>query len=234
MKLSASFNVSLISELFSYLLLVLFLYSGYIRFGWKTTFLFLVASIYWTMPLENFGVLMNFFNYCTPSTSLCSKYLLWIGNVPFWISIGWFDVTFPAFHISDYFVKANTWTKAVVGGLIAVNLDLILDPAATSSKLWIWTHESFYILGVPVTNYIAWFLLVTLFIIVFEKTVFRKESINFMKPIENILFKGLQNSSSNRNMVVTLFLRLTFFQLLFIIIYTPISAAFMHLSTIVG
>jgi hypothetical protein len=51
------------SELVAYGLLAVYIHSGRLRYGLLTTFLFLVGSLYWTLVLENFGVLMSFFSY---------------------------------------------------------------------------------------------------------------------------------------------------------------------------
>lgn len=223
---------SIVSELFSYSIAVLFLFSGYLYRGWRVTLLFFVGSLYWTMLLENFGAIMHFFSYNVQTyPTAYPVYLIWIGLVPFWISIGWFDVIFPAFQFSSLFAKDRTLTKAVLVSLIAVNLDLLIDPAATASGLWAWTHESFYFLGVPITNYIGWFLLPFLFTIVFDITVIRRQSIGILKPLERFIWKNNQNLASFKTLVGTFFLRLVIFQLVFMVIYSPILMTISSLAT---
>ncbi len=231
----ANANISVMSELFSYVLLALFLYSGYLLYDWKTTLLFLAGSLFWTIPLENFGVLMNFFSYSVRThPTVYPYYLLWIGPVPFWISIGWFDATFPAFQFSKVLVKrGKTLSRAVVGGLIAVNLDLLIDPVAVASGLWLWTHKSFYFLGVPITNYIGWFMLVSLFITVYDKTVVQRLQIGFLKPLERLIWRGLPNLTSFRTLLTVFFVRLIIFQLIFIVTYVPLLMAISSLATMI-
>jgi uncharacterized membrane protein len=229
--------VSLMSEAISYLLLALFLFSGYHILGGKITLLFLAGSLFWTLPLESFGVLMSFFSYeVQTSPYVYPRYLIWAGVVPFWISIGWFDVTFPAYHFSrTLLAKHDALVASLVGGLIAVNMDLLIDPAATSSHLWRWTHDSFYLFGVPVTNYVGWFLLSSLFLLVFDVTVIKRQHFKFLTPIERVVCKRSQNiDSSFRNLIVTFFFRLFVFQLVFIGIYVPLLMSISRFASMVG
>ncbi|MEA3486879.1 MAG: carotenoid biosynthesis protein [Thermodesulfobacteriota bacterium] len=64
-----------------------------------------------------------------------------------------------------------TW-RATVGGLIAMGIDLWLDPIATSPEImnWVWGKGDFLLIfGIPLYNFMAWFLLVFLFAILWEK-----------------------------------------------------------------
>ena len=225
------------SEVVSYLILALFLYSGYYIFGGKIILLFLAGSLFWTLPLESFGVLMKFFSYeVQASPYVYPRYVLWAGIVPFWISVGWFDITFPAFLFSrTLFAKNGALVTSIIGGLIAVNMDLLIDPVATSSHLWRWTHDSFYLLGVPVTNYIGWFLLSSLFLLVFDVTVVKRQHFKFLIPLERVFCKRSHNiDSSFRNLIVTFFFRLIVFQLIFIGIYVPLLTSISGLASMIG
>lgn len=229
-------TVSLMSEAISYLLLALFLFSGYHLYGGKITLLFLAGSLFWTLPLESFGVLMNIFSYeVQTSPYVYPRYLIWAGVVPFWISIGWFDVTFPAYHFSRTLAQSGALVTSIVGGLIAVNMDLLIDPAATSSQLWRWTHDSFYLFGVPVTNYVGWFLLSSLFLLVFDVTVVKRQHFRLLSPIERVVCKSSRNiDSSFRNLIATFFFRLVVFQLIFIGSYVPLLASISGFASMVG
>ncbi|WP_231551432.1 carotenoid biosynthesis protein [Methanobacterium sp. SMA-27] len=56
-----------------------------------------------------------------------------------------------------------------IGGLIAVNLDMILDPVAVSPQVagWIWTGGGPYF-GIPIGNFIGWFLVAAIAIFIFR------------------------------------------------------------------
>jgi uncharacterized membrane protein len=212
--------VSVGSELVAYALLILYIYSGNKKFGLQTTIFFLLGSLYFTLVLENIGVLMNFFSYTSSEPNSNPFYLLWVGKTPLWISVGWFDVTFPGFILLDNLIsKIGLWSKAIICGVIAVSLDLIIDPAATAFQLWRWTHPSFYFLGVPITNYIAWFLLATFYIAVFE-SVHLKSSFSALIPFRSNKTKLLPDNLLQT--AIRLFSRLIVFQGIFVVFYVPI------------
>lgn len=221
------------SELVAYGLLALYIYSGQKRFGLQTTILFLIGSLYFTLILENVGVLMNFFSYTNTEPSSSPFYLLWVGRTPLWISIGWFDITFPTFMLLNSIIsKAGLWSRAVLGGIIAVSLDLIIDPAATASQLWRWTHPSLYILGVPITNYIAWFLLATFYIATFESIYLNASFFSLIPFGNNKREKILPDTIPKKT--VSLVSRLMVFQVVFVLIYVPILYSIATIGTLPG
>ena len=62
--------------------------------------------------------------------------------------------------------------RATVGGLIAMGIDLWMDPIATSAQMmnWVWAKgDVLLVLGIPHTNFLGWFLLIFLFAIFWEK-----------------------------------------------------------------
>lgn len=229
-----SISVSFGSELVAYGLLALYLYSGRKRYGLRTVLLFLFGSLFWTLILENFGVLMNFFSYTGLNPSSRPSYLLWAGLTPFWISVGWFDITFPVFMLLDSIIqKAGFWRKAMLGGIIAVSLDLAIDPAATAFQLWRWTHPSLYFLGVPITNYIAWFLLSTFYLAVFE-SVHIGASISALIPFRTNYNERWVSDKVSGKTAVRLVSRLVVFQAVFVAIYVPILYSIASIGTLPG
>jgi uncharacterized membrane protein len=193
------------SELVAYGLLTVYIHSGRKRYGLPTTLIFLVGSLYWTLVLENVGVLMSFFSYTGAIPGSSPIYLVWVGLTPLWVPVGWFDVTFPTYMLLGEAVpRAGLWTKAAAGGLVATSLDLVIDPGATASGLWRWTHPSVYFLGVPITNYVAWFLLVALYIAAFESAT-----------------KG-KAFTQGRQTAFRLIKRLAILQAVYVAVYVPI------------
>ena len=226
--------VSVGSELVAYVLCILYLYAGYRKYGFRVPLLFLVGTLYWTLLLENVAVLLGFFTYTYPNPNGGPYYLLWAGLTPLWISIGWFDVTFPAFMLLEHVLpKAGIWTKAVAGGVLALSLDSAIDPAATAAGLWTWTHRSLYFLGVPVTNYIAWFMLTTLYLAVYQSVHMRikisalvstKPFNTTSKPSYDVQLKTVQS----------LVARLVIFQVAFLAVYIPILYTIASIGTLPG
>jgi len=56
-----------------------------------------------------------------------------------------------------------------IGGFIAVNLDMILDPVAVAPQIagWVWTGGGPYF-GIPIGNFIGWFLVSAVAILIFR------------------------------------------------------------------
>lgn len=56
-----------------------------------------------------------------------------------------------------------------IGGLVALNLDMILDPVAIlpPSPGWVWIHGGPYY-GIPISNFVGWFLITAGVILIFR------------------------------------------------------------------
>ncbi len=69
-----------------------------------------------------------------------------------------------------------------ISGLIAVNLDMILDPVAVSPQIagWVWTGGGCYF-GIPMGNFIGWFLVaaIALFIFRFYEAISPKSNTSY-------------------------------------------------------
>ncbi len=144
--------------------------------GWKAT-LFFIGSFLFTGLEENFWIIYGhsvgqdtyFFNP--------EAYYLWFGTVPFYVCIGWFFIAYGMVYTSTKLFKGTLGgpgiiKRAVFGGLLAVNLDLVIDPIAVRNVWWVWPQAdgaTFWILGIPFTNFLGWFLLIFLFGILWEK-----------------------------------------------------------------
>lgn len=76
-------------------------------------------------------------------------YQLW--GVPITIGITWFIVTLAAWHIVS-FGNLNLPQRLLLGAVLAVMFDLILEQFAISYGLWSWSGGR-----VPLSNYITWF-----------------------------------------------------------------------------
>lgn len=54
------------------------------------------------------------------------------------------------------------WQVPVLTGIIAVALDLFIDPIAVHARYWFWFVEGNVYYGIPLLNYVGWFALMTL------------------------------------------------------------------------
>src|SRR3990167_893716 len=107
-------------------------------------------------------------------------------NVPLEIPFSWFFFMYLSFCISDLAINGklhtrrllfkNDWKSEAVHvilvslgtGLIMVGWDMAADPmGSTRSCIWVWEHENGYFFGVPVLNFIGWFILSSAFIFVY-------------------------------------------------------------------
>ncbi|MBI4952662.1 MAG: carotenoid biosynthesis protein [Myxococcales bacterium] len=89
--------------------------------------------------------------------------------VPLGIGLGWAALVPVVMRISEGILGpgASRPRLAVLDGLLAVGVDLVIDPAVSGEplRMWMWTGEGMvpyrhFALGVPVFNFVGWFLLV--------------------------------------------------------------------------
>jgi len=114
-------------------------------------------------------------------------YFLYFGQVPIAIGLGWCFVFYTCMFISDgicntknrgrlspleascksYDLHGKSLMPSLIDALIAVSYDLFLDPVAVTFKWWIWFGKPIF-MGVPLMNFVGWFLMVFLFSAVFR------------------------------------------------------------------
>lgn len=89
--------------------------------------------------------------------------------VPLGIGLGWAALMPIVMRLSERILGAGAprWRLGVLDGLMAVGLDLVLDPAVSGEplRLWLWRDEGMapyrlWLLDVPVFNFLGWFVLV--------------------------------------------------------------------------
>jgi len=54
------------------------------------------------------------------------------------------------------------WQVPLLAGIIAVVLDLFIDPIAVKAGYWVWTVRGTVYYGIPLLNYVDWFVLMFL------------------------------------------------------------------------
>ena len=82
------------------------------------------------------------------------------GLVPVFILIAWINIAYMAVATTTLaFGRSRLWL-APLDGMLAVAWDAMVDPLAVRAGYWVWQDSSgFY--GVPLTNFLGWFLVVT-------------------------------------------------------------------------
>jgi len=104
--------------------------------------------------------------------------------------MGWFIVSassFVLFH-DVLLPRSRTLAAALFAGLFAVDLDLMIDPVASSNRLWIWIGPSLSFMGIPLYNYVGWFLMIFLYDIIIWNTVIAFRQIKVLSAVEKRLF----------------------------------------------
>lgn len=192
---------AIIAELGAFLIAGFVFYGLKLRYGLTVALFFLLGSIVWTTPLETLGISTGSYTYSAFAGSLYAGYpgyFVWIGIVPLWIEMGWFIVSASSFMIfHDVLLpKSRTVAVAVVAGLFAVNLDLLIDPVASSNKMWEWLGPSLNIIGIPLYNYVGWFLMIFLYDIIIWNTIITFKQIKILSAIEKRLFSIKDTVSS--------------------------------------
>jgi len=172
----------LIMDLFTILLGGICFLHARRHFGFWMASCFLIGSFVFTGLEESMWILVGRFLPASAVNGLgepmCGTYWftkggLWFLETPVTACVGWFFIAYSCVLIAGkVFPKMNLWGRAAVGGLIAMGIDLWMDPVATSAVLmsWVWAKgDLMLIFGIPHANFVGWFLLIFLFALFWEK-----------------------------------------------------------------
>jgi hypothetical protein len=148
---------------------------------WMST-CFLIGSFVFTGLEESVFILMgrffpagivNAFGQPVTGTYWFTKGGLWFFECSFQACIGWYVIAYSCvLTAGTVFPKRGLLWRAFVGGMIAMTLDLWMDPIVTSPEIvaWVWPKGGHWIIfGIPDTNFVGWFNLIFLFAIFWEK-----------------------------------------------------------------
>jgi uncharacterized membrane protein len=155
------------------LLSVLFaLIHGAMRYRWTGMAVFIVICLVVSNILENTSILTGFpFGHYHYTSDLGPKLFL----VPLLIGPAYFATGYLAWALSTVLVGEvrrgsnafTTFAVPFIASFLMVMWDLSFDPtASTVNHTWIWEQGGGYF-GVPLTNYLGWFLTVYLFLQLF-------------------------------------------------------------------
>ena len=133
------------------------------RFGGPDTVAFIIVS-------GGFTAIMDFIssfvvsNYVYPGQSH-----LWVFT---FIFFGWITVCGICLFLAegilarpgqDMLTQRRLWWQVpLLAGIIAVVLDLFIDPIAVEAGYWVWTVQGTVYYGIPLLNYVGWFVLMFL------------------------------------------------------------------------
>lgn len=141
-------------ELIIYLQLVLCL-----RHAWqqgRANLLRLLAGII-------FGVLLELATIRQLNAYEYGQFLIMVLDVPLCIGVAWGCILYSVMEFSDS-SSLPYWTRPVLDGLLALNIDLALDAIAIRLGFWDWGQGlEFQYFGVPYANFWAWFWVIFFF-----------------------------------------------------------------------
>ena len=110
---------------------------------------------------------------------------LW--EVPLAIGLNWAVLIYATGLLSDK-LPIPKGMRAVVGGLLMVLLDLLIEPVAIKLDFWSWASES-----IPLQNYVAWFVISFVLHLLYQVLPFSKNNQLAIRLlyIEAVFFLGL-------------------------------------------
>jgi len=200
----------IVYEAFVYILAAVCLYHGVKKFGRWKTLLFFFGSFFYTGFEENIMIISGrvmpdlIFGFPKTYAFNYNNYTLWIMAVPIVVFTAWFVIAYSAVHIGSYIFKTSFVKQAAFGGLLAMEMDMMIDPIAVRYNWWGWfaePNQAIWILGdpnlevpisngIPFSNFLGWFMLIFLFAIYWKKITNKEEKWGVRKCII-IFFLGL-------------------------------------------
>lgn len=84
-------------------------------------------------------------------------------HLPVWIGLGWSSILYASLWTVDR-LEVPWWIRPITAGLLAVSIDLSLDPLAEQLGWWTW-HQvpEVHYFGVPFDNFVGWWMIVAFF-----------------------------------------------------------------------
>ena len=108
---------------------------------------------------------------------------LW--NTPLLIAVNWYVLVLGVGSVLSYLHLKSNLVVAAIGASILTLLDALIEPIAIKFDYWQWN-----MIEVPVQNYLAWWVLAFIFILIFRKLHFNKQNIvvAFLLGIQFVFF----------------------------------------------
>lgn len=156
---------------------------AWLRLGPYLATMFLAGSFFFTGLEENVWIFIGRYIHLLAQASpelgsgagtyYFTRGGLWWFEIPVYICLGWFFIAYSCVHVSNLLLRGRgIAARSALGGFLAMNFDLWLDPVQTHPawQSWVWlTNEPVRVLSIPLTNFAGWFLLVALFALVFDR-----------------------------------------------------------------
>lgn len=122
-------------------------------------------SLFWVMPAAiAYGFLIEYsqVSKASPPYHYTQALVALPGPVPLGVVLSWGTILY-AVLATLRALAAPRWLAPVLAGLLATGIDLVSDPAFVSLGFWVWALPGEWF-GIPWTNYVGWFVIVTSFV----------------------------------------------------------------------
>ncbi len=133
-----------------------FLLFAAIIFVWGFTAEWFGVHKYWIFGDYNYGKTLGFKLF----------------DIPLTIGVNWFLLVYGAGVAMQRSRLKSVFFRVMVGAILLVALDLLIEPVAISFDYWHWDYNV-----IPLKNYYCWFLVSAAMLYVFERFNFKKQSI---------------------------------------------------------
>jgi uncharacterized membrane protein len=171
----------------SFALLFFTLGQAFYELGFRRALIFLVVTALVGFVAEVLGTSTGFpFGQYFYSDILGPK----IVGVPEVVPLVWFVIAYLAYSISRVVsgTKANLLGIALLSAFGAVSWDFMVDPMFSSYGYWTWTKQFLplpKLAGIPLTNFVGWFVVLTLMIIIYFATLRKKDPLGRRNTLDS-------------------------------------------------
>ena len=95
-----------------------------------------------------------------------------LDGIPLCISVNWFLLIYSTGVFMRISRVRNIFVRVLIGAFILVLLDVLIEPVAVQFNYWNWADNI-----IPYKNYISWFFVSAIMLLIFEVFQFKKQSI---------------------------------------------------------
>jgi len=93
-------------------------------------------------------------------------------DVPLIVGVNWFLLTYSASVLMQRSRLKSMFLRIIIGSLILVLLDLLIEPVAVRLDYWHWAGDV-----IPLKNYLSWFLASVVMLSIYELFRFKYQSV---------------------------------------------------------
>jgi hypothetical protein len=136
-----------------------------------------------------FGVILEIATIRQLDAYHYGQFLVMVLDVPLCIGMAWSCIIYSTMEFSDG-SSLPYWTRPILDGLLALNIDLALDTVAIRFGFWDWGQGlKFQYFGVPYANFWAWFWVVVFFSLGYRLLSHRADWVGtWLSPFLGLIF----------------------------------------------